>query len=106
MSHFTNPFASNPSSTKPSSTFQTDNISNSTATEDAGNRYNVCMRSGFRQRPHTLVMDAYGALVRQESFDRRHEQEWVRPLAEELTGPLRPEPTDTFIASSVAPEDL
>ena len=106
MSHYTDPFENYPSRTKPSSTFQTDNISNSTATEDAGNRYTVCMRSGFRVKPNTLVEDAYGSLVRYESFDKRHPGELIRPLAEEITGPNRPEPTDTFIANSISPEDL
>lgn len=83
----------------PSSTFQTDNISNSTAEEDAGNRYSVCQRTGFRVKPGELIEDAYGALVRQESFDRRHPQELIRPLAEELTGPRRPEASNNFIYS-------
>lgn len=85
--------------TVPSSTFQTDNISNSTATEDSGNRYNICQRTGFRVKPGQLVEDAYGALVRPDSVDRRHPQEFIRPLAEELTGSQYPEATDNFIYS-------
>lgn len=106
MSHFTNPFANNPSSVKPSSTFQTDNITNSTATEAPPNNYNVCMRSGFRVKPDTLIEDAYGSLVRPESYDHRHLQEFIRPLAEEIRGPKRPEPSNTFISTSISPEDL
>jgi hypothetical protein len=88
------------------STFQVDNITNSGAEVDAGNRYNMCMRTGFRAKPHTLVEDAYGALVRPDSYDKRHPQELIRPLAEEITGPKRPEPTDLFLSASVAPSDL
>lgn len=81
-------------------------ITNSNAEADAGNRYNICMRTGFRVKPGELIEDAYGSLVRQDSFDKRHPQEFIRPLAEELTGPKRPEPTDQFLSSSVSPEDL
>lgn len=134
MTHYTDPFENLPSRVKPSSTFQTSEVSdlfaddlfadglfanglfassllgatitNTNASADAGNRYNVCMRTGFRVKPGELVEDAYGALVRPESFDKRHPQEFVRPLAEELRGPKRPEPTDQFLSASVSPEDL
>ena len=81
-------------------------ITNSNASADAGNRYNIRMRTGFRVKPGQLVEDAYGALVRHDSYDIRHPQEFIRPRAEEITGPTRPEAEDVFLSSSVAPEDL
>jgi hypothetical protein len=89
-----------------SSGFVIDDIQNANASEDTVSRYNIDMKSGFRVKPGALVEEYNGILTRPESFDIRHPQEFVRPLAEELTGPLRPEPTDTFIATSIAPEDL
>ena len=91
---------------KPSSTFQVDEIENSTATTDSVSRYNLCQRTGFRVKPHELVEEWNGTLVRPESFEYRHPAEFVRPLAEELTGPVRSEPSNSFVAVSIAPEDL
>jgi hypothetical protein len=103
MSHYTNPFTV---VAKPSSTFQTDNISNSTATEDSSNKYNICQRTGFRVKPYQLRKEWNGSLVRDESWEQRHPQEFIRPLAEDLHGAQRPESSDTFLAASIAPEDL
>jgi hypothetical protein len=103
MGHFTNPHTV---VAKPSSTFQTDNISNSNASVDTGNRYNICQRTGFRVKPGELITEWNGTQVRPNSWEPRNLQEFIRPLAEELTGPTRPEGTDTFLAASIAPEDL
>lgn len=81
-------------------------ITNTNATADAGNRYNVDMRTGFRVKPGQLIEDPYGALVHPDFADVRHPQELIRPLAEEPKGPIRPEPTDVFLDTTVTAEDL
>jgi hypothetical protein len=103
MSHFTNPHTV---VAKPSSTFQTDNITNSTAESDTDNRYNICQRTGFKVKPGTLIEEWNGTLVRAFSWEPRNLQDLVRTEAESLVGPSRPEGTDTFITTSIAPEDL
>ena len=94
--------------TVPSSTFTTDNpgSANTNVSEDTVSRFNICQRTGFRVKPHELVEEYNGILVRPDSFEYRHPQEFIRPLAESLTGPIRPEPDNSFIATSIAPEDL
>ena len=67
-------------------------ITNSTATTDTPNRYNICQRSGFRAKPGELVKDAYGEMVLPEFADSRHDQEFVRVRAENQQGAKRPEP--------------
>ena len=82
-------------------------ITNSGATFDTGNRYCVDQKSGFRVRPGELVMEYNGVLTRPESFDVKHPQLRVRSEAELLTGPLRGEPVDVFLADNeVKAEDL
>lgn len=92
--------------TVPSSTFQVDEISNSTASEDDRAWQNICQRTGFQVKAGELVREWDGSLVRPESYERRNEQDFIRPKAESLTGPIRPEPDDVFISTSVAPSDL
>lgn len=81
-------------------------ITNSTATEYDQNKNNVCQLTGFKQRPGTLLKQWNGLWVRPESFSRRNTQDFTRTQAELLTGPIRPEPVDKFISTSIAPEDL
>jgi hypothetical protein len=80
--------------------------SNTTATEDSENRYNICQRTGFKIKPGQLVTEWDGVKVRADSWEPRNLQDLVRVRAEELHGAYRPEPTDQFIANSIAPEDL
>ena len=89
-----------------SSGFVIDDIQNANASEDTVSRYNIDMKSGFRVKPGTLVEEYNGILTRPESFDIRHPQDFIRPLAESLIGPIRPESDDSFIVTSIAPEDL
>ena len=87
-------------------------ITNLNATTDSLNRYNLCDRTGFKQKPHTLVQDPYGNYVRAESSDgQRHPQERVKSQPESQRGSIRPEPTRddelTFLADNeVQAEDL
>jgi hypothetical protein len=80
--------------------------SNATATEDSENKYNICQRTGFKIKPGQLVEEWDGVKVRADSWEPRSLQDLVRVRAEELHGAYRPEPTDQFIANSIAPEDL
>ena len=85
-------------------------ILNPNATTDSLNRYNICARTGFRQKPGTLVKDGYGEMVRPESAEPRHPQERVKSQPESQRGALRPEPIgdETFITDDdpVLAEDL
>ena len=93
----------------PSSTFTTDTdaAANSNATADTGNRFNVCMRSGFKVKAGGLQKEQYGAWVRPESYERPNPLDLgVRVKAESLTGANRPEPATDLTYSSIAPEDL
>ena len=74
-------------------------ITNDTATEDTGNRYNVCQRTGVRVLPGTLVREWTGLMVRRESLDIRSQQDLLRAKSENQHGSIRPEPsTDQFIS--------
>jgi hypothetical protein len=107
MSHFTNPFANDPANQAVTDTVTVDTaITNSTATEDTSNRYNICQRTGFKVKPGSLMKEWNGALVRSDSYEPRNIQDFVKGKAESLTGAIRPEADDQFIATSIAPEDL
>ena len=91
--------------TIPASTFMVDEIANDTATTDPNSRFNVCQRTGFKVKVDALSTEWHGVKVRPESYEPRNQQDFVSADAESLTGAIRPEPTDVFITSSVAPED-
>ena len=89
----------------PSSTFQVDEITNSTATEVAS-VYCACQRTNFRVKvSEGLISEWDNTLVRPESYEPRHDQQFVRVRAEELEGAERPEPSDVYIGTSISPED-
>ena len=81
-------------------------ISNSTASEYDSNKNTVCQRTGFKVKAGTLVQEWTGAWVRADSWEPRSQQDFVRNKAEEQRGAFRPESTDVFIVTSIAPEDL
>ena len=81
-------------------------ISNSTASQDSGNRYNVCERSGWKCRPGSLVRDGQtGAMVLPEFAEPRHDLDRVRARPEHQTGSTRPEQTDNFLADGEVTAD-
>jgi hypothetical protein len=88
------------------STFRVDEPTNSNSETDSGGRYNICQRTGFKVLPGELLQEWNGLLVRPESFEARHPQDFVRSKAERQTGPQNPEPDDTFISTSVSAESL
>lgn len=80
---------------------------NSQATSDVPTNYDLCQRTGFRQYPGELVRDGYGEYVRGRSSDERHPQDFQRSRGgDRQRGSVSPEQDDTFIATSIAPEDL
>jgi hypothetical protein len=67
-------------------------ITNSNATTDTPNRYNICDRSGFRAKPGELVRTWDGLMVLPEFWEPRNDQDFVRVRAESQSGSKRPEP--------------
>ncbi len=56
------------------SSFTIDEIQNSDAGPDSQNRYEICSRTGFKQRAGDIVEDGYQQLVRPDSADEMQEQ--------------------------------
>ena len=82
-------------------------ITNDTAGQDTGNRYEVCQRSNFRAKPGTLVREPItNLLVLPEYVDPFEPQLRVKDKAESLTGSVRPESSDQFIDSISDPTTL
>lgn len=77
-------------------------------TFDGVTNYEICDRTGFKVPAGTLVKEWNGAMVRPESWEPRHPQDFVRGRTETPKGSPRPEPTDTFIADNaqVSASDL
>ena len=91
--------------TVPSSTFTTDNPGEGVGEQDTKNRYTVCQRSGFKIKPDAISVEWNGVKVRAESYEPRNEQDFIRPHAELLTGPKKPEPVDKFVGT-ITVDDL
>ena len=72
---------------------------NSDATTSVPNHYEICDRTGFRVRPGTLVKEWNGLMVRPESYEARHPQDFVRSRSDKQTGSVRPEQSDRFIST-------
>lgn len=85
----------------PASTFPTsaaDGPQNANVTTNVPSNYEICDRTGFRVMPGELVKEWNGAMVRRESWEARHPQDFVRGRPEHPKGSPRPEQPDTFIA--------
>lgn len=81
-------------------------ITNTNATEDTKNRYNVCQVSGFKAKPGELVQRWDGLWVLPKFNEERHPQDRVRTRHESQQGSIRPEGADTFITTLVSADDL
>lgn len=84
----------------PASTFPTsaaDGPQNANTFSDSPN-YEICDRTGFKVEPGTLIKEWNGLLVRRQSWEPRHAQDFVRGRAENAKGSPRPEQPDAFIA--------
>jgi hypothetical protein len=79
-----------------------------TNTFDGVSNDEICDRTGFKVPRGTLRKEWSGAMVRPQSYDRRHPQELVRARAEHPKGSPRPEQPDSFIMDDepVEVEDL
>ena len=90
----------------PSSTFTTFEIENDDAVEDSAGKYEICARSGLKQKVGSLVQEWSGAWVRPESYEPKHPQLMVRSRQDKLRGAVRPEAADVFVSTTTAPSDL
>lgn len=57
----------------------------------------ICDRTGFKVPRGTLRKTWDGLMVRPQSWEPRHSQDFVRPRPEHPKGSPRPEPEDVFI---------
>ena len=80
-------------------------VENTDATEDSGNRYNLCQRSGFKAKPGELVRDGYGSMVLPEYAEPRHPQDLIRSRPEHQTGAVRPEQDNVFLSDGEVTAD-
>lgn len=69
-------------------------------------QYHICDRTGFKVPAGMLRKEWTGAMVRPQSWERRHPQDFIRARPEHHKGSPRPEQTDTFITTEVDAEDL
>lgn len=83
-----------PASTFPTS--QADGPQNTNTMEGESN-YEICDRTGFRVPAGELAKEWNGAMVRRQSWEPRHPQDFVRGRAEKAGGSPRPEQADRFI---------
>jgi hypothetical protein len=82
-------------------------ITNANATADVPTNFEICDRTGFKQYPHHLKRQWDGHYVRSKSIENRHPQEFVKSRGgDKQKGPQSPEGDDSFVAVSIAPEDL
>ena len=66
-----------------------------------GSNYVICQRTGFRVKVKKgLRQEWNGTLVRADSYEERHQQDFVRSKAEGLPGAQRPEQADRFLADN------
>lgn len=78
-----------------------DQPTNGQATNDAPNYYLICDRTGFRQSVKKgLKKEWTGSLIRTESWEPRHPQDFVRAIPEKQRGSPRPEPADYFVSTN------
>ncbi len=73
-----------------------DSIENEDAIEWPS-EYEICDRTGFKLRIGSLTKEWTGVMVRPESWERRHPQDFVRGVSDHKEGSPRPEPADRFI---------
>jgi len=71
---------------------------NPDADTNTPNNYLICDRTGFKIRIEDGLKEEWsGAMVRAESFETRHPQDFVRSRQESHRGSPRPEQPDRFI---------
>lgn len=66
----------------------------------------ICDLSGFKVKASETRLQWDGLIVRKESFDSRHPQDFVKGKRDNQTVPrARPEGTDTFLGPTDVTED-
>ena len=79
---------------------------NSDAVTTVPSNYLICERTGFRVPvDEGLVREWDGKMVRRQSWEPRHPQDFVRGVAENLKGSERPEQTDRFLTTNEVTAD-
>ena len=87
-------------------------IENASAQTSANSNYSICPVSGFKQLPFNHPQSKLrkrwdGQIVRLDSLERRHPLDSLESDGDQpQRGPQSPEPDITYLATSVAPEDL
>jgi hypothetical protein len=87
-------------------------ITNTDATADTPNRYDICDLSGFKVKPGELKKTWTGWFVLPEFWEPRNMQDFVTSKPEAQRGALRPEPigSERFVEvefpNGVQPSDL
>lgn len=72
-----------------------------------GQYYQICDRSGFKMRSPTSKKEWNGRTVRESDWEPRPPQDLVRAKrVARHPEPASPEPTDTFITTTVTGDDL
>jgi hypothetical protein len=67
-----------------------------------GDHYVICDRTGFKVRASRAREDWTGAIVRSDSWEARHPQDFVRGKKDDQRVPdARPRPTDVFTGPAV-----
>ena len=83
-------------------------ITNSNATTDAPNSFEVDQLSGFKVKRGTLIKNGYGYWVHPDRYEGKHPSDFgPRGVDENLRGSIRPEGQDIFLSTNeVTVEDL
>ena len=72
----------------------------------SGSWYTKCDRSGFKVRGEEVMEDWTGLLVREEDWEPRHPQDFVRGRRDQQNPPFfRPEGDDRFLSPNQVCED-
>jgi len=75
---------------------------NSDAVEGYSDQELICDRTGFKIPISEGLMEEWnGRMVRKESFEPRHPQDFVRGVSENQEGSPRPEQGDRFIGTDI-----
>jgi hypothetical protein len=77
-------------------------------TEEDNRPWGICDRTGFKVRHDTLRREWTGLMVRPESYDKRHPQDFVRGVPDKQSFPNpRPRPADVFVSpGDITADDL
>jgi len=71
-----------------------------------GDNWIICERTGFKIRASDAMREWNGAIVRKQSYEPRHPQDFVRGRKDDTRPELvRPEQTDYFLSDNEVTRD-